>query len=84
MAISKYINEDISGFYDIGKRYSLDLYANNEDDFKELVKNTKTKNKNIEIVESDKHLGLRLLSYSVSDLLQYQKNKGLKFKLEHL
>ena len=84
MSIKKYINQDISGFYDIGKRYSLDLYANNEKDLNELLKQIKTKNKNIEIIEKDKHFCVSILSYNISDILQYQKSKGLNFKLEHL
>lgn len=84
MKLTKYINQKVSGFYDIGKRYSLDLYANNENDYEELLKNINTKTKNIEIEKNEKNLGVRVLSYSVGDVYKYQQAKGLNFRLEHL
>ena len=84
MIIKKYIDHKISGLYNIGKRYSLDLYAKDKESLSEIMKNLPKNVKTIEINEMDKNLGVRLVSYNISDLLKYQKSKGLEFKLEHL
>lgn len=84
MIIKKIINEKISGFYDIGKRYSLDLYVNDQEFLEELRKALPKNMKMIEVEEMSKHLGFRLLSYNISELFKYQKSRGLNFKLEHL
>lgn len=84
MLIKSLIDKKVSGFYDIGKRYSLDLYAKDGESFEELKKALPKNMKNIDIEIVEKHNGIKLLSYNISDIFKYQKSRGISFQLEHL
>jgi len=84
MLIKKIINSKISGFYDIGKRYSLDLYAKDLESFEELKDALPKNMKTIDTEIINKHNGIRLMSYNISDIFKYQKSRGISFPLEHL
>ncbi len=82
MNIEKFVNKKISGLYDIGKEYSLDLYWENEEDKAEIEKALPKNNKKITITELEN--GFQLRSFNLTDILNFQKSRGLKFPLEHL
>ena len=72
----------ISGLYDIGKEFSLNIYASNDDNFKELEENVPKKIKDV-IIEKQVN-GFQFRSYNLTTILRLQKSLGFNFKLEHV
>ncbi|MCT7447217.1 hypothetical protein [Aliarcobacter skirrowii] len=75
------IDTKISGLYDIGKEFVLDIYFKTEED-KENFRAILPKKKTITISEHEG--GIRLRSFNLGDLINFQKRNKLNFKLEHL
>ena len=80
--INNLVNVKISGLYDIGKEFSLNIYASNDDNFKELEENVPKKIKDV-IIEKQVN-GFQFRSYNLTTILRLQKSLGFKFKLEHV
>ena len=80
--INNLVNIKISGLYDIGKEFSLNIYASNEDNFKELEENIPKKIKDV-VIEKQLN-GFQFRSYNLTTILRLQKSLGFNFKLEHV
>ena len=80
--INNLVNVKISGLYDIGKEFSLNIYASNDDNFKELEENVPKKIKYV-IIEKQVN-GFQFRSYNLTTILRLQKSLGFNFKLEHV
>lgn len=80
--INNLVNVKISGLYDIGKEFSLNIYASNDDNFKELEENVPKKIKDV-IIEKQVN-GFQFRSYNLATILRLQKSLGFNFKLEHV
>jgi hypothetical protein len=80
--INNLVNVKISGLYDIGKEFSLNIYASNDDNFKELEENVPKKIKDV-IIEKQVN-GFQFRSYNLTTILRLQKSLGFNFKLEHV
>ncbi len=80
--INNLVNIKISGLYDIGKEFSLNIYASNDDNFKELEENVPKKIKDV-IIEKQVN-GFQFRSYNLTTILRLQKSLGFNFKLEHV
>lgn len=80
--INNLVNIKISGLYDIGKEFSLNIYASNDDNFKELEENVSKKIKDV-IIEKQVN-GFQFRSYNLTTILRLQKSLGFNFKLEHV
>lgn len=80
--INNLVNIKISGLYDIGKEFSLNIYASNDDNFKELEENVPKKIKDV-IIEKRVN-GFQFRSYNLTTILRLQKSLGFNFKLEHV
>ena len=80
--INNLVNIKISGLYDIGKEFSLNIYASNDDNFKELEENIPKKIKDV-IIEKQVN-GFQFRSYNLTTILRLQKSLGFNFKLEHV
>ena len=80
--INNLVNIKISGLYDIGKEFSLNIYASNDDNFKELETSVPKKIKDV-IIEKQVN-GFQFRSYNLTTILRLQKSLGFNFKLEHV
>ena len=80
--INNLVNVKISGLYDIGKEFSLNIYTSNDDNFKELEENVPKKIKDV-IIEKQVN-GFQFRSYNLTTILRLQKSLGFNFKLEHV
>lgn len=80
--INNLVNIKISGLYDIGKEFSLNIYASNDDNFKELEENIPKKIKDV-VIEKQLN-GFQFRSYNLTTILRLQKSLGFNFKLEHV
>ena len=80
--INNLVNVKISGLYDIGKEFTLNIYASNDDNFKELEENVPKKIKDV-IIEKQVN-GFQFRSYNLTTILRLQKSLGFNFKLEHV
>ena len=80
--INNLVNVKISGLFDIGKEFSLNIYASNDDNFKELEENVPKKIKDV-IIEKQVN-GFQFRSYNLTTILRLQKSLGFNFKLEHV
>lgn len=80
--INNLVNIKISGLYDIGKEFSLNIYASSDDNFKELEENVPKKIKDV-IIEKQVN-GFQFRSYNLTTILRLQKSLGFNFKLEHV
>ena len=80
--INNLVNVKISGLYDIGKEFSLNIYASNDYNFKELEENVPKKIKDV-IIEKQVN-GFQFRSYNLTTILRLQKSLGFNFKLEHV
>ena len=61
---------------------SLNIYASNDDNFKELEENVPKKIKDV-IIEKQVN-GFQFRSYNLTTILRLQKSLGFNFKLEHV
>lgn len=80
--INNLVNVKISGLYDIGKEFSLNIYASNDDNFKELEESVPKKIKDVTIEKQVN--GFQFRSYNLTTILRLQKSLGFNFKLEHV
>ena len=80
--INNLVNIKISGLYNIGKEFSLNIYASNDDNLKELEENVPKKIKDV-IIEKQVN-GFQFRSYNLTTILRLQKSLGFNFKLEHV
>lgn len=80
--INNLVNVKISGLYDIGKEFSLNIYASNDDNFKELEENIPKKIKDV-VIEKQLN-GFQFRAYNLTTILRLQKSLGFNFKLEHV
>ena len=80
--INNLVNVKISSLYKRGKEFSLNIYASNDDNFKELETSVPKKIKDV-IIEKQVN-GFQFRSYNLTTILRLQKSLGFNFKLEHV